>query len=372
MIAKVKKLPNSPIVLLVLDGLGLGPMADAKIKGNTWKTITDYLKPNQLPLLRKLIDQATPLALDYQGADSFLGHLTLSGVDVKEIELLPLAFFQKQIVTALEKKQYQTRIYQGLIIVDEAVIIGDNFEAEHGLAINLTGCRDLISQKEQNKIATIVRNIVSSTRVISFGANKMSIENYLKYIIFEEQFVGLNTPETGVYNETYDVIHLGTKINFKASMQAQLIKEKNYQVFLVGKFADIINLEKQTINYPAVKTEDIFEYLDSKLQKANNNTLFCLNVQETDLAGHSLDVKKYIEVLIVVEKYLQYLFAKYPYARWIITGDHGNDPGINSSNHTREYVPFIYVKQKQAIPVKLKYLSEIADFIISLTNTKTK
>ncbi|MGL9970412.1 hypothetical protein IGI80_001317 [Enterococcus sp. DIV1420a] len=66
------------------------------------------------------------------------------------------------------------------------------------------------------------------------------------------------------------------------------------------------------------------------------------NIQETDLAGHAEDTSRYADRLEVSDKKLAELL---PYLNegdiLIVMAYHGNDPEIDSSQHTREFVPLL-------------------------------
>ncbi|HBK2388702.1 phosphopentomutase, partial [Escherichia coli] len=72
----------------------------------------------------------------------------------------------------------------------------------------------------------------------------------------------------------------------------------------------------------------------------------CINIQETDLAGHAEDVARYAERLQVVDRNLARLVeAMQPDDCLVVMADHGNDPTIGHSHHTREVVPVLVYQQ---------------------------
>ena len=71
-----------------------------------------------------------------------------------------------------------------------------------------------------------------------------------------------------------------------------------------------------------------------------NEGLVVANVQETDLAGHEQDAERFRSVLEIVDRRLsEVVDAQRPGDVLIVTADHGNDPTIGHSQHTREFVP---------------------------------
>jgi phosphopentomutase len=70
--------------------------------------------------------------------------------------------------------------------------------------------------------------------------------------------------------------------------------------------------------------------------------LIAVNVQETDLAGHDQDARRYAECLRVTDAGVGKILAQLrPDDIFIITGDHGNDPTIGHDKHTREFTPLL-------------------------------
>ncbi|MCW2762475.1 MAG: mutase, partial [Marmoricola sp.] len=84
-------------------------------------------------------------------------------------------------------------------------------------------------------------------------------------------------------------------------------------------------------------------------------------VQETDLAGHEQDVERYANLLHMVDDLLPHILEMLaPGDALFITGDHGNDPAIGHSQHTREYTPVI-VYGPGISPVPLGVRTSLAD-----------
>ena len=76
--------------------------------------------------------------------------------------------------------------------------------------------------------------------------------------------------------------------------------------------------------------------------KQYDHAFFCINIQETDLAGHSQDAQRYADILKIVDKRVGDIIKELNEEDiLIITADHGNDPSIGHSKHTREQVPIL-------------------------------
>ena len=336
------------IILLSIDGFGMGAMSDIdnNLKNaNTWKTILNNTKEDELLTFKKMMLSSSKLRLDYMGADSYLGHLTMSGIEVKELDIKSLNYYFDEIKKTIIKAGFNFRESKGLMIIDEAVVIGDNFEAESGLAINLSGLRDVISREKQDEIATIVRKIVKVPRVISFGADTITLKNLLDNNLTNGEFNGIDTPNTGIYNDSFDVIHMPFISNFDDSIQNKMFK-KGYDIYMYGKFTDIIKINFAKVFNQENNTKKVLDQAINDINANPNMSFFCINVQETDLAGHQSDIVKYVNTLKEIEIFLNNLKLSNNDVM-IITSDHGNDPLANTSKHTREFVPYIWISSKE-------------------------
>lgn len=121
----------------------------------------------------------------------------------------------------------------------------------------------------------------------------------------------------------------------------QILSSSDIPVTLIGKTADVIRAEGAEY-LPNVYTNKVLDALVNRLSDERGGFVFA-NVQETDLSGHQEDVGKYSKYLEMVDARLpQILSLLGPDDNLIITGDHGNDPTIGHTNHTREYTPIVY------------------------------
>ncbi|HOG35402.1 MAG TPA: hypothetical protein PLU28_09855, partial [Petrotogaceae bacterium] len=88
--------------------------------------------------------------------------------------------------------------------------------------------------------------------------------------------------------------------------------------------------------------------MEKTIEKAMEmeNGFICTNVQETDLAGHKEDSFLYADRLSVADKYISRLMPLLnPQDIMVVMADHGNDPTIGHSHHTRENVPILIYKK---------------------------
>lgn len=93
----------------------------------------------------------------------------------------------------------------------------------------------------------------------------------------------------------------------------------------------------------------------------------CTNVQETDLSGHAEDTERYAEKLTIADRYIGRIIEKlHGEDILIVMADHGNDPTVGHSKHTREMVPMLIYKEnlKKAEIGHRKTMSDIGATVL--------
>jgi phosphopentomutase len=110
-------------------------------------------------------------------------------------------------------------------------------------------------------------------------------------------------------------------------------------VMLLGKAADVIDADT-TWRSNQIPTAEVLAAAEEALASGFDGLLIA-NVQETDLAGHEQDRARFLRVLSEVDDAVPGLLRRGPAGCLIVTADHGNDPAIGHSQHTREFVPVL-------------------------------
>jgi phosphopentomutase len=352
-------------IMLVLDGLGVGAMADVTAirpqdsDANTLAHVAAAVGGLNLPNLsslglgliqpaKGLDDEIRPLAsygranLGYAGADSYLGHQTLMGTipALSEFTLMPSV--SAEIEATLRQNGYAVRRYPAdghTLIVNEAVVIADNLEADAGQNINVTVGMAHISFDDALRIGQLVRSIVRVTRVIVFGGPGLSLSTILDNVETHGTQTGVNSPALGVYDENLVVRHMGYGVDPQLQI-ASILSNAGKRVSLIGKMADLIVCPHAYRN-PVVATTDVVDEIIRGLREDSFDFL-AATVQETDLAGHQGDSQRFASILHIVDNKLSALLPLLKEEDLlIITADHGNDPTLKSGMHTREQVPVL-------------------------------
>ena len=136
------------------------------------------------------------------------------------------------------------------------------------------------------------------------------------------------------------------------------IKDKGAKVIGIGKIEDIFsksgithaihtacNKEGLELTLKAVKNElnlDEIAY-DKNAKYSNSNSFIFTNLVDTDmLFGHRNDAKGYGKAIEEIDTYVDDIIdAMNDNDLLIITADHGCDPTVPGTDHTREYVPIL-------------------------------
>ncbi len=358
-------------IIVVLDGFGIGAMEDAATvrpgdeKANTLRSILRDHPDLKLPTLEKLGlmnaygSESAQMKFNPQanfgkselmhfGADTFMGHQEIMGTLPKQPEVHP--FQQKVDVVAAHLKNcgHQVEIIerQGLryVVCDKFVTIADNLEADLGMCYNVTAPLDLISFEKEVEIAERVREVVTVGRVIVFGGTGNTMQDlYNAEEIRQGRFIGIASAKSKSYEQGYQCRHLGYGVNKNVQVPTILTKAK-IPCVLIGKVADIVANDLGT-SFSCVPTPECMRLTLDAVRRMETGFI-CTNVQETDLAGHSQDSAEYRRILEQADAGLAEILPELTEDDiLIVQADHGNDPDIGSSRHTRECVPLLIYRK---------------------------
>ena len=142
------------------------------------------------------------------------------------------------------------------------------------------------------------------------------------------------------------------------------IKDAGAKVIGIGKIEDIFsksgithaihtgcNKEGLELTLKAVKgTLNLDEIAyDKNIKLSNENSFIFTNLVDTDmLFGHRNDAKGYGKAIEEIDTYVDDIIdAMTNDDLLIITADHGCDPTVPGTDHTREYVPILIFNKKQ-------------------------
>jgi phosphopentomutase len=356
------------MTLLVIDSFGIGAMSDCKeyvpsdCKANTYKHIREKKQEKlQIPFLYDsglgaLVDGKAPpnnaygySKLAHHGADTYLGHQEIAGSCPKKSNKRLMKDIHMDLKKALENNGYEVSCPFDdcpVLLVNGAAVVADNLESSLGNIINVTADFNRIPFSELKELGKVVRQHVDTTRVIAFGGPYTSIEHILSCVKekHEGQW-GVDTPKANVYGEGYKVFHMGYGVEVDKQFP-MIAADHSLKVYRLGKTADVLHGKGPAD--PIVNTTELLSKVMEAYTQEKDEAAFLINIQETDLAGHSQDADWYCELLNETDLWLKDTFvpAMQEDDLLIIMADHGNDPTIGHSNHTREYVPIIIIGSK--------------------------
>ncbi|MFB5191345.1 phosphopentomutase [Alicyclobacillus fastidiosus] len=377
-------------VVLVVDGFGAGAMQDvAEVRPQDLHayTMKHVLEATgiKLPFLAKfglgsilndpaLLAVEEPIAsygrcnLSHPGADSYAGHNEIMGAK----PLHPKMQFIRELATEIEEQltlRGWTVSYPvpgtKVMLVNDQILIADNMENDPGQIINVTGALDVTPFSDILTVGQIVRSIAETSRVIPLGGTGVTVQDIIDHVVIQPERSGVDTGRLNIYNEDYQVRHLGYGIDPDTQVHS-ILKKSGKKVYLYGKMADVISGDVNERN-PMVDSQGVIDLIVDRLRNMPGEGLVCATVQETDLSGHEQDPQKFARVLQIVDRGVRAIFdALDDGDLLIITADHGNDPCIGSSQHTRETTPLL-VHRKGDASYRLGVRKTLADIAATVS-----
>lgn len=389
------------VVLLVIDGFGVGAMKDiaksrTQDKGsNTFRSIKEgsVLKyPNLEALGIDRLNKKTGLEhgkyfirrgtskLHYSGADSYLGHKEIIGIPVN-VKKIYLGDHKKKIEALLRKNNLEFYWYKKeVLVVEKEIFVGNNVESDLGNNINVYGNLSKFKFKDILKIGKLFRDNFECSRVIVHGVNPSLDEKKVSggFVFRRDQalgkrILGISSGKMKIHNGKQSVIHMGYQDENRNNLIDRFIAKK-IPILMVGKTADMFGNKvkgiknSQSIN--VVHTGKMIEIMKRKLKTFKKGFIFA-NFQEVDLSGHNQDKKTAGKVLSMIDGFLPFLIETLnKNDLLIITADHGNDPAIGHDMHTREFVPVISLGKtiKPGLIGTRRTLSDIASTVCEFYN----
>lgn len=355
-------------ILIVLDGVGVGELPDAKNYGdegsNTLKNISKHLGKLYLPNFQKLglgniTDiQGVPknpvplasfgkLAEVSKGKDSTTGHWELAGIKVdKDFDYFPNGFPDEIIKVFKELTNCEgilgNKAASGTEIIKE---LGDE-HCRTGYPIIYTSADSVFQIAAHEEVFGLERLY----KVCEITRNEVLKNPWNVARVIARPFIGSN----GNYTRTTN--RKDFSIDPPSETVIDLLKRNGVNTIAIGKVADLFNnrgfnvIEHTKSNAEGIKA--IFEYL----QIVSSSFIFANLVDFDVYYGHRNDVEGFYKALQEFDENIPYLLNLLDTDdRLIITADHGNDPTTPSTDHSREYAPlFYYGKNKRSYSLGIR------------------
>lgn len=340
---------NKRVFLIVLDSCGIGEAPDAADFGDagcsTIRSISrsEFFKIDNLKKLGyteidglsflgegELNSCVARLREKSRGKDTTIGHWEIAGVvSDSPLPTFPEGF-PKELISEFSKRTGRgvlcNKPYSGTDVIrdygEEHLKTGDLIVYTSADSVfQIAAHESLVPPEKLYEYCRIAREILTGEygvgRVI---ARPFEGEHPFKRTSHRHDF-SLEPPKATILDE---------------------LKEKGFDVLAVGKIHDIFAGRGIT---DFVFTEGNTDGMKKTLeyQKKDFNGLCFINLVDFDmLYGHRQDPDGYARALAEFDSWLpDFLEGMREEDYLIITADHGCDPADNSTDHTREYVPFV-------------------------------
>ncbi|WP_255547858.1 phosphopentomutase [Crassaminicella indica] len=340
------------VIWIVLDSVGMGALPDAQKYGdegsNTIGNVSKALGGLNIPNMEKIglghIDGIkgvkkveNPIGCygrfseKSEGKDTTTGHWEMCGVCLeKPFPTYPNGF-PNEIVTAFQNaigtKIIGNKPASGTAIIEELgkehiktgyPIVYTSADSVFQIAAH----EEVIPLERLYEMCTIARNILKGEHGVAR--------------VIARPFIG----EPGNFTRTANRRDFSLVPPHDTLLDH--LKNEGFHVMAVGKIEDIFSNQGIT---EAIHTKDNMDGIDQTLNymKQDKKGLIFTNLVDFDMKwGHRNDVKAYGKGLEEFDKRLaEILDAMKDTDILFITADHGCDPTMPGTDHSREYVPFL-------------------------------
>lgn len=365
-----KKIMVRPIIM-VIDSMGIGAMSDCKDFGdtpdcNTLKHVCEFNHGLNVPNLEKMglgniqefegikevenpIATYATLVEKSKGKDTTTGHWEIAGITLdRAFATFPNGFPKELIDKFVEQTNcggvLANKPASGTVIIEELndehhktkfPIVYTSADSVFQIAVDI----DIIPLETLYEWCRIARKILTDD------------EYYVSRVIARPYRI-IDGKPTRISKDRRDF----SIAPIKPTLLNE-IKDNGGKVVAIGKIEDIFsksgithaihtgsNKEGLELTLKAVRNELPLEDIAYKKGKSYNNVeMIFTNLVDTDmLYGHRNDAKGYGKAIEEIDTYLGPIMDSMDeYDLLIVTADHGCDPTVSGTDHTREKVPFL-------------------------------
>ena len=364
-------------IILVIDSMGIGAMPDCKEfidipECNTLANICKFNKGLSLPNMAKLglgniqdfegvpketspIGQYGTLQEKSKGKDTTTGHWEIAGlVSEKPFATFPQGFPEKLVNDFIQETKcggiLANRPASGTAIIEELndehhktkfPIVYTSADSVFQIAVDT----DMIPLETLYEWCRIARKLLDDG---NYHVSRVIARPY--------KIIDGKPTRIGKDRRDYSVEPTGETM-------LDRIKESGGEVVAIGKIEDIFskagithaihtgsNKEGLELTIKAVKDEldlNSIKYESTPKDMKPNKSLIFTNLVDTDmLYGHRNDPEGYGKAVEEVDKYAGMIMdCMKDDDLLVITADHGCDPTVPGTDHTREYVPVLYYRK---------------------------
>jgi len=360
------------VLLIVLDGAGIGAMPDAPDWGDAGADTFGHILesrpvrlPNQqqyglgnirpleaIPPLDHLRGSYGRCALRSNGKDTTTGHWEMAGIILKRAFPTYPNGFPSAVIDRFIKETSVPGIL-GNVPASGTEIIKELGE-EHvktGKPIVYTSADSVFQIAAHEEVIPLERlyEICETTRRILDGEHKVGR-------VIARPFLG----RPGSFYRTENRHDYAVPPPRENLLPA--LADEDLDVVCIGKIASIYDSLGVTQDLTAKNNEQSIDQTIKALNDSTRGLIFSNLVDFDMLYGHRRDTEGYA-------KALEHFDARLPEIEsamrdddvMIITADHGNDPTFRGSDHTREYAPLLVYGKNARAGVNLGTRSSLAD-----------
>jgi phosphopentomutase len=366
------KNPFNRILLIVLDGAGIGAMPDAPEWGDAGSDTLGHIlesRPLRLPNLQRYglgnvrsLRNVPPLAhpegsygrcaLKSNGKDTTTGHWEMAGIILEQAFPTYPNGFPPSILGRFISETGVPGVL-GNFAASGTEIIKDLGE-EHvntGKPIVYTSADSVFQIAAHEEVVPLKRlyEICETARHILDGEHKVGR-------VIARPFLG----EPGNFYRTenrHDYAVPPPRANLLPAL-----KDEDLDVVCIGKIASIYDSMGVTEDLTAKNNQQSIDQTIHALEQNTRGLIFSNLVDFDMLYGHRRDTEGYARALEHFDSSLPHIEAAMrDHDLMIITADHGNDPTFPGTDHTREYAPLLVYGKSARAGVNLGTRGSLAD-----------
>ena len=360
------------VLLIVLDGAGIGAMPDAPEWGDAGADTFGHIlesRPVRLPNLQRYglgnirpLESVPPLdhlsgsygrcALRSNGKDTTTGHWEMAGI------ILDHAFptypngFPSSVIERFVRETSVPGILGNFPASGTEIIkqLGDE-HVKTGKPIVYTSADSVFQIAAHEEVIPLDRlyEICEVARRILDGEHKVGR-------VIARPFLG----QPGSFYRTENRHDYAVPPPRENLLPA--LKDEELDVVCIGKIASIYDSMGVTEDLTAKNNEQSIDQTIKALNDSTRGLIFSNLVDFDMLYGHRRDTEGYAKALEHFDSRLPEIEAAMRDDDvMMITADHGNDPTFRGSDHTREYAPLLVYGKKSRAGVNLGTRDSLAD-----------
>ncbi|NLT50095.1 MAG: phosphopentomutase [Ignavibacteria bacterium] len=346
-------------IIIVLDGVGVGQLPDASKYGdcgtNTLSNIAKITNGLNLPNLQKaglgniteiigIPAEKNPSAsfgkmLEIsRGKDSTTGHWELGGIEVDfDFPYYPHGFPDEIIEKFIELNKLKgvlgNKPASGTEIIKE---LGEE-HLKTGFPIVYTSADSVFQIAAHEEVFSLEKQY----EICKITRSKIMVGQHSAGRIIARPFIG----SPGNFKRT--VNRKDFSLDPPSDTILDVLQRSGIKTVAIGKINDLFNYKGIDKGIKTISNDQGIDEIIASAKKYSNSLIFANLVDFDVYYGHRNDPFGFKGALESFDNRLpEILLAIDKTDRIILTSDHGNDPTLISTDHSREYVPIIYFNQE--------------------------